>query len=366
LRGNNVRHGKVRCGVVPAILVVALVLMSTACAAVPSNQTPSPEASASAPAASPSAEASPSTAPVSSPAPLKITSLYFHAGEVAVPYATVNMVAAGGVTPYGWSITSGFLPSGLSVFGSTVHGTPTSVGTWLFTVRVVDAAGQTASANRSITVARHLTATASCPTSQPCRVEAGCVTVCGKFGIVGGGVGPLRYTLTAGAIPTGMGRSGLSLTGTFPAPATRTGTKTWLFTITVTDALGVVVPVAANFYVFAHIAFTVSSFTCDGAINTGCTATTTYTGGTPGLAIPTIKATLLSTTPAGMTLPPGYSFTARSGTVTVSFPNIGCGVNQFLHIWVVSLVLVDQSICAAGKYCSSAPSKLTATLINPC
>ena len=361
------RHGKVRSGGVPAILVVALILISTACAAVTSNQTPSPETSATVPAASPTAEASPSTAPVpASPKALKISSLFFHAGEVAVPYAAVNMVAAGGVTPYKWSITAGFLPAGLGVFGSAVHGTPTNVGTWLFTVRLADASGQSVSANRSITVAKHLTASQICPTSQPCRVEAGCVTVCGKFGVVGGGVGPFKYGVTAGSIPTGMGRSGFALIGAFPAPATRGGTKTWLFTITVTDALGVAVSVAANFYVFSHITFAVSSFTCDGQLTYGCSASTTYTGGTPGLAIPTLKFTLLSTTPAGMALPAGYSFTARSGTVNIYFPSVGCGSQQFDKTWVVSLVLVDQSICAAGKYCSSAASKVTAKLVNTC
>jgi len=67
-----------------------------------------------------------------------------------------------------------------------------------------------------------------------------------------------------------------------------------------------------------------------------------------------------------MTLPPGYSFTARSGTVIASFPAVGCGNQQFDKTWVVSLVLVDKSICAAGTYCSSAPSKVTATLVNSC
>jgi large repetitive protein len=350
-----------------AILVVCLLLVSTACAAVTSQNPSSPEATASAPAASPSAEASPTTAPASSsPSVLRIVSLPFHAGEVSVPYTTVNMSAGGGVAPYGWSITTGFLPSGLSVLGSTVHGTPTSVGAWLFTVRVVDAVGQAVSANRSITVARHLVAAPNCPAALPCRVEAGCVTVCGAFGTVAGGVGPLKYGLTAGSIPTGMGRSGLSLTGAFPAPASRTSAKTWLFTITVTDALGVAVPVAADFYVFPHIAFAASSFTCNGQLTTGCTASTTYTGGTPGLAVPTLKFTLVSTTPAGMTLPPGTTFTARSGTVNIYFPSVGCGNQQFDKTWVVTLVLVDQSICASGRYCSSAASKVTATLANTC
>ena len=349
-----------------ATTVACLMLASVACAALTKQASNSPETSPSA-AASPSAEASPSTNPASpSPTALKITSLPFHAGEVGVPYATVNMLAAGGVTPYVWSITSGFLPAGLSLSGSAVGGTPTSAATWSFTAHVVDSAGHSASAVRSITVARHLVASQSCPSSKPCNVEAGCVTVCGKFGALAGGVGPFTYGLSSGAIPTGMGRSGLSLTGAFPAPATRGGSKTWIFTINVTDALGVGVAVPANFFVFAHITFSVSSFNCDGALTSGCTATTTYTGGTPGLAVPTLKFTLVSTTPVGMALPPGTSFSARSGTVTVNFPSVGCGAEQYNKTWVVSLVLVDKSICAAGRYCSSAPSRVTTLLVNSC
>ncbi|WP_169513355.1 Ig-like domain-containing protein [Flexithrix dorotheae] len=49
-----------------------------------------------------------------------------------------NLEAIGGVTPYSWSITSGNLPSGLSLNGSTISGTPTSTGTYNFTIKVTD------------------------------------------------------------------------------------------------------------------------------------------------------------------------------------------------------------------------------------
>lgn len=356
------------------VMLVGVVLVATGCEALQQQASNSPESSPSTSAESPTPSTAPigtvtpSSAPATSrPGVLTITSASFHAGEVGIAYASVTLTATGGVPPYSWTISAGALPGGLqAASGGSVSGTPTGAGTFAFTVHVADTAGGSAIVNRSITVARHLTASGICTTAAPCAVEAGCVTVCGKFGSQAGGVAPFKYGLSAGAIPTGMGRSGLSLTGTFPAPATRAGTKTWLFTITIADALGVVVPVAADFYVFSHIAFSVSSFNCDGQLTTGCSASTTYTGGTPGLAIPTLKFTLVSTTPAGMALPVGYSFTARSGTVTVSFPAVGCGNQQFDKTWIVSLVLVDKSICSAGGYCSSTASKVTATLVNSC
>jgi hypothetical protein len=275
----------------------------------------------------------------------------------------VNLAATGGVSPYQWQISTGYLPAGLQLSGNTVGGTPTTPNTWYFTVSVLDGAGHSASTKRSITIARRMTASLVCPASKPCQVEAGCLTVCGKFGTLAGGVAPYAYQLTSGQIPTGMGRSGLSLTGTFPAPGTRTGTKTWLFTYTVTDALGVSTQVPANFYVFAHITFSVSSFSCDGNISiNGCSATAGYTGGTPGLATPTLKVSVYPGYPA---VPPGSTFTARSGTVYVNVPPPGCNP-QAPFLTVVSLVLVDTSICGASTYCASPATKLTISLANSC
>ncbi|MDT0215593.1 carboxypeptidase regulatory-like domain-containing protein [Rothia sp. ARF10] len=56
----------------------------------------------------------------------------------------VAVTATGGTTPYAWSVTSGSLPGGLTLGGSTgrITGTPTSTGTSFFTVQVRDAAAK--------------------------------------------------------------------------------------------------------------------------------------------------------------------------------------------------------------------------------
>lgn len=65
--------------------------------------------------------------------------------NVNVAYAT-NINIVGGVSPYLWSLTSGTLPPGLSIIPvgtavQTISGTPTTVGTYDFTLEAEDTAG---------------------------------------------------------------------------------------------------------------------------------------------------------------------------------------------------------------------------------
>jgi hypothetical protein len=74
-------------------------------------------------------------------------------GTVGVAYE-VGLFPGGGVPPYTWSHVAGPLPPGLSVQASPgrVKGTPTTAGTFTFTVRVDDSSGQTATQQFTIRV----------------------------------------------------------------------------------------------------------------------------------------------------------------------------------------------------------------------
>ena len=74
-------------------------------------------------------------------------------GKVGVFYET-GLFPFGGVPPYRWSHVGGTLPPGLSVQASPgrVRGTPTTAGTFTFTVRVDDSGGQSATGQFTITV----------------------------------------------------------------------------------------------------------------------------------------------------------------------------------------------------------------------
>lgn len=54
--------------------------------------------------------------------------------------------------PYTWSIVSGSLPPGLRLSGNIISGTPTTRGTFAFTVRLTDGSGQQATKDFTITV----------------------------------------------------------------------------------------------------------------------------------------------------------------------------------------------------------------------
>ncbi len=74
-------------------------------------------------------------------------------GQVGVAYET-GLFPLGGVPPYSWSHVGGTLPPGLFVQASPgrVKGTPTSAGTFTFTVRVDDSSGQSATGQFTIVV----------------------------------------------------------------------------------------------------------------------------------------------------------------------------------------------------------------------
>ena len=74
-------------------------------------------------------------------------------GRVGVSYA-IGVFADGGVPPYRWSLVAGQLPPGLSLTTSPgrITGTPTTAGTFTFTLRVTDQGGQQATQQFSITI----------------------------------------------------------------------------------------------------------------------------------------------------------------------------------------------------------------------
>jgi hypothetical protein len=93
------------------------------------------------------------TITVTAPRPLTITTPSTQAaGTVGQNYCCVRLAADGGVPGYVWTLRAGALPPGLRLSGDVIGGTPTTRGTFSFTMRAADSRGATAERTFSITV----------------------------------------------------------------------------------------------------------------------------------------------------------------------------------------------------------------------
>jgi hypothetical protein len=162
---------------------------------------------------------------------LNIITTSLSSGNVGSAYSQ-QVEATGGTTPYTWSKVSGDLPAGLTLNSSgLISGTPTSIGTSSFTVRVTDSGSPTPATDDqplSITInpAGTLTiSTSSLPagtqnTSYPTQTLQAT-----------GGTQPYSWSKASGNLPTG-----LSLSSTGIISGTPTASGTFSFTVQVTDA----------------------------------------------------------------------------------------------------------------------------------
>jgi hypothetical protein len=135
--------------------------------------------------------------------------------------------ASGGTAPYGYSLTSGALPAGITLSGDKISGTPAVTGSFTFVMEATDA-------NRCTGVRAYTLAVnpAACPTLtiSPASLDNATAGVGYRTSFTGGGgTAPYSFTLTAGALPPGLTLSGETLGGTPTTPGS------YNFTIGVAD-----------------------------------------------------------------------------------------------------------------------------------
>jgi uncharacterized protein YhjY with autotransporter beta-barrel domain len=141
------------------------------------------------------------------------------------------LTPTGGTGPYTCSITAGALPGGISLTNNTLTGTPTSAGSYNFTVTCTDSYGNSGSRNYSLTVAAGNVLTIG-PASMPAGTVGAAYVNQTMTATGGDGVGPYTYAVTAGTLPNGLTLTNGVVSGT------PTAAGTYTFTVTGTDSTG--------------------------------------------------------------------------------------------------------------------------------
>ena len=244
--------------------------------------------------------------------PLSVTTTSLPGGTVGQAYSQ-SVTATGGKSPYAWSVTAGSLPPGVTLNASTgaVTGTPTSSGTFNFTVQASDSGNPVRTATKALSisvVAQLVVNTTSLPGGTVGQAYSQTLSA-------SGGTPPYAWSLASGSLPPGLNLA--ASTGVVSGTPTTAGT--YSFTAQVTDgaqtatkALSIAVSPAST------LSITTASLP-QGRVLTGYSATLTAAGGTPPYTWSRIAGAL----PNGLTLsssgtisgtpakPGSYTFTVR-------------------------------------------------------
>jgi hypothetical protein len=239
---------------------------------------------------------------------------------------TTTFTAAQGNTPYTWSVVKGTLPPGITLNSQTgvLSGSPTTPGTYTFTVQVTDVT--TAAAQVQVTFAVKALAFAITTTSPLSAGTAG-DTYSTTFQSVGG-TGAITWTAGSGTPP------GLTLA---PATGVLSGIPSmagdFSFTVTAKDSTGAAVSQTYQLHIAGPGALMATASGLPATVNPGDQPTVNLTFTNPSTLPLTLTATLTLSPSLGgssdllfsnglpsmqFTVPPGatqYSFSFQAGTV---------------------------------------------------
>jgi hypothetical protein len=162
------------------------------------------------------------------PPPLAVGVTTVATGEAGVSF-TSDLMISGGIPPYIVSLIKGALPAGLSLGNDgIISGTisPTAKNAKI-TVRITDSLNESLTQTFTITILKTLHVSEKARTGRVGKDYAASFKI-------RGGLGPFSWSITSGALPTGLSFN--SATGTITGIPTQAGT--FPLTVQVTDALG--------------------------------------------------------------------------------------------------------------------------------
>lgn len=233
-----------------------------------------------------------------SPPTLSITSSsILPNGSVNVGYSQ-QLTATGGLAPYTWSLTSGALPPGLALNGTSglISGAPTTAGIFLFSVQVHDSGSGTATQGFSLTInAAALAISGSLGSGEAGIAYSQTLTAVG-------GTAPYQWSISVGTLPTGVRLDPASgvISGLPQAPGS------FSITVQVRDAASQVASSALQFVVAQHVSISNDAALPSVAVGANYLLVLASTGGVPPY---------LWSLSSG-SLPPGLVLTAGSGAIS--------------------------------------------------
>jgi phospholipase C len=150
----------------------------------------------------------------------------------SLPVATDNtaysttLSATGGTAPYSWTVSSGALPSGLTLSSAgVISGTPTTAGSFTFTAKATDSSSPPKAFSDTYTMQVNL---AVSPSTLPTAIDS---TAYSTTLSATGGTAPYTWTVSSGSLP-----SGFTLSSAGVLSGTPTAAGTFKFTVEATDS----------------------------------------------------------------------------------------------------------------------------------
>jgi uncharacterized protein (TIGR03437 family) len=190
-------------------------------------------------------------------APLSVTTTTLPKGVQGVAY-NQTLAAAGGLSPYTWTVSAGNLPAGVTLSGAGVlSGTPGAAGAFSFTARVADAASGAATQPLSLQIGAPLTITTAATLPSGVTGKAYSLT----FAAAGGSGGPYTWSILSGTSPAGLALSAAGVLSGNPSSAASSN-----FTVQVNDGLSPPTNLAASITVYAVLSIT-TAFLPNGTVN---------------------------------------------------------------------------------------------------
>ncbi len=220
------------------------------------------------------------------------------AGTQNVAYNSQTITAVGGTAPYTFAISSGALPSGMSLDSSGVlSGTPTTNGSFGFIVQATDANGNTGFRTYTLNIGTNTLSIA--PASLPNGSQG---TPYNQTITASGGTAPYTYTITAGSLPAGLSLNG----NTGAITGTPSGNGVSNFTVQANDNVGDTGSKAYSLTVGSNSLVVNPTTLPNGTQGTAYSQTIFATGGTGPYSYAITSGSL----------PAGLSFNGSTGAIT--------------------------------------------------